>query len=247
MFAPLGQKKSVTQQVEFQLTEAIRAGKYLPGAKIPTENELCQMFDVSRTSVREAVKKMSALGIVDVKRGSGVYVQEISIKSASETLNMFFELSSNQDVILQTIDTRLLIEPMLAAEAAKNCNEEQLELLKMNMISMRNCDLLDKQREVELDNDFHRTLLSISDNKVLELLLSPIFNLMPKFKTIVYAKVTDGNILKDKEIMLNHHDNILQSIIEKDESKAYQAMQAHIIETQTNYAKTKNKLCTRQA
>jgi GntR family transcriptional repressor for pyruvate dehydrogenase complex len=57
MFTPLGQTKSITQQIEFELTKAIRTGKYLPGNKLPTENELCQIFNVSRTSVREAVKK----------------------------------------------------------------------------------------------------------------------------------------------------------------------------------------------
>ncbi|MFX0556191.1 FadR/GntR family transcriptional regulator [Maribacter sp. CXY002] len=238
MFTPLGQKKSLTQQVEFELTQAIRTGKYLPGNKIPTENELCQIFNVSRTSVREAVKKMSAKGIVDVKRGSGVYVQEISIKNASEVLNMFFELSSNKNVIFQTISTRLIVEPALAAQAAKCRNEEHLAILQNNMIQMRNCDLYDKEKETELDNDFHRTILSISNNSVLTLLLSPIFNLMPKFKSTIYVKPTEGNIQKDKEILLNHHEHIRQAIIQNDEQKAATAMREHILETQSNYVKS---------
>lgn len=241
MFTPLGQTKSITQQIEFELTKAIRTGKYLPGNKLPTENELCQIFNVSRTSVREAVKKMNAKGIVDVKRGSGVYVSEISIKNASENLNMFFELSSDEDVILQTINTRLILEPALAAQAAKFRTESQLIFLKDNMIAMYNCDLMNTKKETELDKDFHRALLSIANNKVLQLLLSPIFNLMPKFKSIVYAKPTDGNLQTHKKIMLNHHENILQAIIEQDEQKATEAMRTHIIETQTNYSKSIQK------
>lgn len=238
-FTPIGQNLSLTQQVEQELTQAIRTGKYLPGTKIPTENELCKMFNVSRTAIREAVKKMSAKGLVDVKRGSGVYVQEVSIKNASEVLNMFFELSTNEDVIIQTIDARLHLEPMLAAQAAKFRTEEHLNILQENMNLMQSCDLQDKERETELDNDFHRTILSISNNNVLTLLLSPIFNLMPKFKTIVYAKPTDGNIQKDKEIMLSHHNNILSAIIQKDEQGAIQAMRNHILETKNNYIKSK--------
>ncbi|MDO6602864.1 FadR/GntR family transcriptional regulator [Arenibacter palladensis] len=241
MFAPVGDRKTLTQQVEFELTEAIRAGKYLPGNKIPTENDLCKMFKVSRTAIREAVKKMSAKGIVEVKRGSGVYVSEMSIKNASEILNIFFELSTNEDVILQTINARLILEPAIAAQAAKYRNDQDVELLKKNMIAMRSCDLNDKKRETELDNDFHRTLLSITNNTVLDLLLSPIFNLMPKFKSIVYAKPTYGNILKDKEIMLEHHENILQAIISQNSDKASEAMKVHIIETQTNYSKSVQK------
>ena len=239
IFTPIGHNLSLTQQVERELTQAIRTGNYLPGSKLPTENELCKMFNVSRTAIREAVKKMSAKGLVHVKQGSGVYVQEVSIKNASEVLNMFFELSSNEDVISQTIDARLHLEPVLAAQAANIRTDQHLELLQHNMDSMRRCDLCDKEREAELDNDFHRTILSISNNSVLTLLLSPIFNLMPKFKAIVYAKPINGNIEKDKEIMLAHHDYILQAIIQRNEKEAMQAMQRHIMETKNNYTKSK--------
>ena len=238
MFTSIGSNKSITQQVEYELTEAIRNGKYLPGNKIPTENELCEIFNVSRTSIREAVKKMSARGIVDVKRGSGVYVSEMSIKNASEILNLFFELSSDKNIILQTINTRLILEPALASQAAIHRNNNHLDLLKNNMIEMRQCALDDKKREAELDNDFHRILLSIVNNKVLELLLNPMFNLIPKFKTAVYVKPIAGKLLKEKNIMLDYHENILQAIIQKDSDKANEAMRNHIIETQRNYTKS---------
>jgi GntR family transcriptional repressor for pyruvate dehydrogenase complex len=224
------------------LTEAIRAGRYLPGHKIPTEHELCEVFNVSRTSIREAVKKMSARGIVDVKRGSGVYVSEMSIKNTSEILNLFFELSTDEDIILQTINTRLILEPALASHAAIYRNQGHLELLKGNMIQMRKCPLEDNQIEADLDNDFHRILLSIVNNKVLELLLSPIFNLTPKLKTAVYVKPIAGKLLKKKHIMLDHHENILQAIIKQDSDKAIEAMRNHIIETQINYTKSIQKI-----
>lgn len=241
MFTPLRPNKSLTQRVEYELTEAIRAGKYLPGNKIPTEHELCEVFNVSRTSIREAVKKMSARGIVDVKRGSGVYVSEMSIKNTSEILNLFFELSTDKNIILQTINTRLILEPALASQAAIYRNHNHLELLRNNMIQMQKCALGDKIKETELDNDFHRTLLSIANNKVLELLLSPIFNLMPKFKTAVYVKPIEGKLLEEKNIMLHHHENIFQAIIEQDSDKAIEAMRNHILETQSNYTKSLQK------
>lgn len=238
MFTQLGIKKSLTQMIEYELTEAIRAGKYLPGSKLPTENELCELFVVSRTAVREAIKKMSARGIVQVKRGSGVYVSEISIKNASETLNLFFELSSDKNVILQTINTRLVLEPALVSQAAINRSDEQIELLVENIKMTKSCDLSDANKEAELDNDFHKTILSIADNQVLDLLLGPMFNLMPKFKTSVYAKSHEGELVNKKNIMLKHHENILDAIIKQDEQTASKAMYNHILETQNNYIKT---------
>ncbi|SDM87887.1 FadR/GntR family transcriptional regulator [Kriegella aquimaris] len=240
MFSKLGQRKSLTEQVEEELTAAIRAGKYLPGQKIPTESELCQIFNVSRTAVREAVKKMSARGIIKVRKGSGAYVSEVSVQNASEILNMFFELSSNEDLVLHTIDARQIIEPMLAARAAKSRTEHHIDLLRKNMKNMRSCALDDKKREAELDNDFHNTLLSITGNEVLELLLGPIFSLMPKFKTSVFAKPTSGNLLEAKNSMLEHHQNILEAIERKDAVTASEAMKNHLLETRANYVRSIN-------
>ncbi len=240
MFSKLGQRKSLTEQVEEELTAAIRAGKYLPGQKIPTESELCQIFNVSRTAVREAVKKMSARGIIKVRKGSGAYVSEVSVQNASEILNMFFELSSNEDLVLHTIDARQIIEPMLAARAAKSRTEHHIDLLRKNMKNMRSCALDDKKREAELDNDFHNTLLSITGNEVLELLLGPIFSLMPKFKTSVFAKPTSGNLLEAKNSMLEHHQNILEAIEQKDAVAASEAMKNHLLETRANYVRSIN-------
>lgn len=241
MFAPLGIKKSLTQMIEYELTEAIRAGKYLPGSKLPTENELCELFVVSRTAVREAIKKMSARGIVQVKRGSGVYVSEMSIKNASETLNLFFELSSDKNVIQQTINTRLILEPALASQAAINRTDVQIQSLVDNIKMTKSCDINDTDKEAELDNDFHKTILSIANNQVLDLLLNPIFHLMPKFKTGVYAKPQEGELVKKKQIMLTHHENILDAIIKQDEQMANKAMYNHILETQNNYTKSLKK------
>ncbi len=238
MFSQVGRKKSITQQVEEQLVEAIRNGTYLPQQKIPTESELCEMFDVSRTTIREAISKLSARGIVNVKRGSGVYVSEMSIQNASELLNIFFQLSSDEDIILQTINTRLLIEPMIAAQAALLRTEEHMEVLRMNMIDMGKCGLGDMKKETELDNYFHRTLLSITNNKILELLLSPIFNLMPRYREVVFAKHVGSDYQADKDIMLRHHQNILDAIEAQDEKSAAQCMSDHIRETLKNYNKS---------
>jgi DNA-binding FadR family transcriptional regulator len=242
MFQQIGSKKSLSQIIEEELTKAIKDGTYPPGDKLPTENELCGIFNVSRTAVREAIKRMSAKGLVSVKRGSGVFITEMSIKNTSEILNMFFELSVDSNVILNTIDARLLIEPMIAREAAKNRTEKHIKLLKSNMKKITECDLNNKKREAELDNDFHKVLLSITENNVLELLLGPIYNLMPKFKKSVFAKPTDGNLLEDKKIMLFHHNSILEAIESQDEEKATEAMKAHILETKSNYFKSQQTI-----
>lgn len=170
-----------------------------------------------------------------VKKGSGAFVSEVSVQNASEMLNMFFELSSDKDLMLQTIEARRILEPRIAAEAAIKRTEEDIQLLEKNMDAMRACPLEDKQFEAELDNDYHRILLSIADNKVLELLLSPVFSLMPKFKMNVFAKPASGNLEAEKAIMLQHHQEILEAVIRQDPYGAQEAMEKHLHDTRKNY------------
>ncbi|WP_298500380.1 GntR family transcriptional regulator [uncultured Algibacter sp.] len=88
-------RESLSTHVSSELTKVIKQGKYQPSEKIPTEHELCSIFKVIRTVVREAITGLNAKGIIDIRKGSDVYVSEISIKNASESLNLFFGLSSD--------------------------------------------------------------------------------------------------------------------------------------------------------
>lgn len=241
MFQQIGKKKPLSQQIVEEITLSIREGKYLPGQQIPTENALCEIFNVSRTAIREAIKILSARGIIEVKKGSGAFVTEVSVQNASEILNMFFELSSDSGLILQTIETRQLLEPQIAREAAEKRNEEHIKLLEKNMLAMQRCPLDKKKKEAELDNEFHRILLTITGNKVLGLLLSPVFNLMPKFKVNVFAKPAAGDLEAEKINMLQHHENILKAIKEKDPKAAEMAMRKHLNDTWDNYHKSLQK------
>ncbi|UCS91740.1 FadR family transcriptional regulator [Echinicola marina] len=235
MFQQIGKKKSLSQQVVDEITRSIRDGEYMPGQQIPTENTLCEIFNVSRTAIREAIKVLTARGMVEVRKGSGAFVTEVSVQNAAEILNMFFELSSDADLILQTIETRQLLEPQIAREAAEKREESHVRLLEKNMQSMQQCPLASKKKEADLDNEFHRILLNITGNKVLELLLSPVFSLMPKFKVNVFAKPEEGDLATEKNHMLQHHGNILKAIKEQDPDAAEMAMRDHLKDTWTNY------------
>ena len=237
MFEKIQDRKSLSQQIEEEISCAIRSGDFPPGRKLPTELEMCGIFNVSRTAVREAIKRLNARGVVEVRKGSGVYVTEISLKNASEVLNMFYELSSDKDLSLETIDARAAIEPALASYAAKMRTLEHIDVLRENIAETTKCPLRDKRAEAELDNQFHATILSISRNRVLGLMLSPLFSLIPKLKLDVYAKPLEGDLKKDKEILLEFHTGILEAIIDQDSSRAEWIMRQHLAETRTNYLK----------
>jgi GntR family transcriptional repressor for pyruvate dehydrogenase complex len=238
MFNPILKPESLSRHVEAELTRAIRQGKYRPSEKIPTENELCSIFNVSRTVIREAIRGLNARGIVQVKKGSGVYVSEMSIKNASETLNLFFGLSSDKDLMLNAIESRALIEPAIAAQSALVRSESHIRLLQKNIEGLDQCPLEDKVGEAELDSQFHGILLKSIDNPVLHLLMDPVFNLISTFKHDVFAKTITDNMAKEKEIMLQYHRGITSAIIKMDPVKAEMLMKEHLRVTLENYKKS---------
>ena len=243
MFTPIKKRESLSVHVGAELTKAIRQGKYQPSEKIPTEHELCSIFNVSRTVVREAITGLNAKGIVDIRKGSGVYVSEMSIKNASESLNLFFGLSSDQDLMLHAIETRAMMEPMIAAKSASIRKDEHIIMLQDNLQKLHKCPLEDKTKEAELDNQFHRILLDCLDNPVLKLLMNPIYNLMPQFKFDVFAKtkITKENMAQEKEKMLYYHQMIANAIIDEDVLNAENFMREHLKVTSKNYLKSIEK------
>ena len=241
MFEPIVKPKSLSGHVEAELTRAIRQGQYQPFQKIPTEHELCSIFNVSRTVIREAIRGLNSKGIIDVRKGSGVFVSEMSIQNVSETLNLFFGLSSDQDLMLHAIDCRAMIEPMIAAKSATARTDDHILRLQENMEKLQQCPLEDKIHEAELDNEFHRILLESIDNPVLHLLIDPIFNLMPKYKHDVFAKTITGNVAEEKEKVLYYHQKITDAILEKRAMKAENLMREHLKVTLENHVKSMEK------
>ena len=74
------QRISIKEIIASQIEEAILGKKYLPGSKLPSENELCKMFGVSRTSVREAIQILHGHGLVSIEKGKGIFVKNTFLR-----------------------------------------------------------------------------------------------------------------------------------------------------------------------
>ena len=92
IFQNIGSKLTLSQRIERTLEGAIREKKLLVGSKLPTEREMCESFGVSRTALREALRRLSARGLISIQKGSGMYVSEIKIDDAIKTLNLYYDL-----------------------------------------------------------------------------------------------------------------------------------------------------------
>ncbi len=222
---------SISIKIEHEIEKSIRSKTYDVGQKLPTENEYCNTFSVSRTVVREALKSLKARGLIEIKKGSGVYVAELSKKSALDPINLYFEMSEDKDLVKNTISTRQAFEPEIASLAAKNRTLEHLSKLEQNLQQLINCPINDVKQETEIDADFHSLISVAANNPVILLIMTPIHNLIAKHKSLIYGKNTSTSREEIRASVINFHSNIFQAIKDKDSQEAHYQMKEHLRRT----------------
>jgi GntR family transcriptional regulator, transcriptional repressor for pyruvate dehydrogenase complex len=216
IFTKIGTGLTLSQKIERKIEEAIRQKKLIPGTKLPSEKELCAQFAVSRTALREALRRLSARGLIDIRKGSGIYVTELTIEDAINSLHLFYDLRFNSDLILQIIEVRRLFEPEVARLAAGNRTENDIKTLQKNLSELERSNPDNTQLEVDLINRFHMNLAKATHNPIVLISLEPVYSLLPRMRNLIY-----GNIEGEKEYTLKYQKELLNSLKSKDSQKAY--------------------------
>ena len=216
IFGKIGSSQTLSQKIERKVEEAIRQKKLIQGAKLPSEKELCESFAVSRTALREALRRLSARGLIEIKKGSGMYVSEIKVEDAVKSLNLFYDLKFDTNLIQQIIEVRRIFEPEIAKLAAKNRKPEDLKTLFVNLRDLKACDHDNTQLEVDLINRFHMNLAKSTGNPIVIISMEPIYSLLPRMRNLIYA-----NIEGEKEYTVVLQTKILEAVEEQKEEDSY--------------------------
>lgn len=235
IFRNIGNKLTLSQRIERTLENAIREKKLVVGSKLPTEREMCESFGVSRTALREALRRLSARGLITIQKGSGMYVSEINIEDAIDTLNLYYDLKFDKNLISQIIEVRSIFEPEIARLAARNRTKNDLDQLSRNLKQFEECDPDNTQQEADLDNNFHLIISKASQNPIVQVSMEPIYSLLPRMRNYIY-----GNIDGEKKHTLKSHRDLLDAIRKKDGEKAQLIMKEHLDRTREIYNKHMN-------
>ncbi len=216
IFTKIGTGLTLSQKIERKIEEAIRQKKLIPGTKLPSEKELCAQFAVSRTALREALRRLSARGLIDIRKGSGIYVTELKIEDAINSLHLFYDLRFNSDLILQIIEVRRLFEPEVARLASRNRTENDIKTLQKNLTELDKSNPDNTQLEVDIINRFHMNLAKATHNPIVLISLEPVYSLLPRMRNLIY-----GNIEGEKEYTLKYQKELMNALKSKDSQKAY--------------------------
>lgn len=161
-------RQNLTHQLTYDLGTAIVKGVYPVGKGMPSEAELCVLHNVSRSSTREAVKMLSAKGLISSRPKQGIRVLPESSWNMFDTDVLTWILSSKPSLSLlkEFTQVRHAIEPQAAALAATNATFEQLEDIDKALTRMKEADIgLDDP--LEADIAFHTSILNASGNRFL--------------------------------------------------------------------------------
>ena len=206
--------KLLAEQVEDQIYHYILDTPIEPGAKLPNEFELGEKFGVGRSTIREAVKLLS---IVEVQRGSGTYVVTTT-KGLSDPLGLRSVKDKNQ-LALDLVNVRLLLEPGIAEMAAHNATDEDIERLR-RLCERVEAKIHDGDRYIEDDIAFHTCIAESSKNTVVEQLIPIIDTAVMMFVNITHKKLIDETIMT--------HRMIVEAIANHDPLGAKSAMVMHL-------------------
>lgn len=214
-------KVRLVDQVVAKIQEMISQEVYKPGEKLPVENELAEMFSVSRATIREAFVKLSMMDIVDIKQGDGTFVKKVSPESFMKPLLPMLILDNNN--LIDIYETRMAIEGKTAELAASNATDEDVkELREILSVMEYNYKQNDFKQYHENDYKFHLLVAKCSKNPILLKILEIIQDLL-KYSI---SAASDQVIFIERSIRL--HNLIVSAISEKKPQEAVEHMFSHV-------------------
>lgn len=214
---PKSKQISLVDLTADRIIKYIRENNLEPDDKLPTEQELVELFQVSRSTLREATKLLVSRNILSSIRGSGVFVSR-KRGVPTDPLGLLF-MMDEPSLILDIINTRMIFEPEIAALAAINATDEQKA--NIEAACKRVEDLINTNRPyIEEDIAFHHSIAVASANRVIE-------NIVPIIQSSLHQMVTfTGDTLKQETVQF--HRKIVDSIIAGDPMGARYAMICHL-------------------
>ncbi|WP_249219419.1 FadR/GntR family transcriptional regulator [Chitinophaga sp. HK235] len=202
-------RQSLAEEVAARLQELILTGKYTTGQQLPTEPELMQQFGVGRSSVREAVKCLANRGLVRVQQGVGTFV--ISQIGVGEPFSQRLQRADFEELN----EVRLLLEVKIAERAAIHRTNKDIEKMK-GFLKKRFTHATANELEacMQADINFHTAIAEASKNEIMLDLYKTVATHLKESFILRYGN-TDSFIESQ-----SLHDALLQSIVDKDPSKA---------------------------
>ena len=216
------EKKRAYEDIVQQVTALIAEGKLKRGDQLPSERELTEIFKVSRTTVREAIRTLESMKLLQCRQGTGTYVLASSEEDFIQPLAA--ALFNAKDDIRDIFYTRKIVEPHVAQLAAENATPQDIE--KMEKILRMQEECIERgENIIETDSAFHSIVAGAANNRVIERLSLALVDLLKQARKEYLAEDESNGRAKES---LAGHRRVLAAVKKGDSEEAKKAMSQHL-------------------
>lgn len=220
------QRKTLTSQVSDYVMGLIRTGAVKPGQQVPTETELTKTLGVSRTCVREAMKTLQSMGLVNIRQRVGATVLEPSSSNLLNTENFLraMQIQKMDDLL----EFRRIMEVGLASLAAEKAELRDVEAMRKALDNYR-AEMGAEPVDCNIDMSFHAALAAASKNPIAVM----VWQMLSKHLAQVLEQTSTLPHICDQT--LSDHEEIYAAVRNRDASRARKAMRSHLDNAERNW------------
>jgi GntR family transcriptional regulator, transcriptional repressor for pyruvate dehydrogenase complex len=212
-------RRSAAADAAEKIKELITSGAFAPGSQLPPERDLCLRLAVSRPTLREAIRSLGAMGVLQSRQGAGTYVTDLASITLAEPLRFMIGLNSRS--LVELADVRRLLESGAAELAARQIEDDELAELAA-IIETLHGPPLEVPEMRELDAQFHRVIHVAARNGLLLALLDGMSGLADRSRTIT------GRQPGLRETTLHAHERVYIALAAHDPIASRSAMLQHL-------------------
>ncbi len=209
----------IYEEIVRQVKQMISEGRLKSGDRLPPERDLSEKFVVSRTSVREALRALESLGLIEIRPGEGTFVREVSVEALIAPLALV--MTSQREAIHELFEARRLLEPALAALAASRATPEEIQEME-RILEAQAKEVAAGHTGFAQDAQFHAAIGAAAHNRAITRIAHAIMDLLTQSRE--ESLNTPGRPTRSHE----DHRRVLAAVAARDERLARQAMLDHI-------------------
>jgi len=224
MFKPI-KKAKVYEEIVAKIKDMVEKGRFKSGDQLPVERELAEVFRVSRSSVREALRSLESQGFIESRQGDGTYIARQPVESLVRPLASV--ILTEKDDQMELFEMRRMIEPDLAYLAAERATEEEIAMME-KVLTLQQEQIDRGEYETDVDRNFHYIMARAARNKALLRITDNIIDLLAESRE-QYLQV-EG---RPQKSILRHRE-VLEAIRARDPERAEKCMLEHLVDIETS-------------
>lgn len=220
MEARIDKRRPVYEEIREYIREMIRKGELREGDKLPAERKLSQKFLVSRNSVREAIRALAEMGIVESRHGDGTYVCNFS---QSDWVHLNRAVRDREKRLGEIFQFRRILEPQIAALAARHVTRKEIDRLKV-LVFEQERRIMEGEDDSDVDAEFHLTLARATKNTVIVDVIQTLDHVLNESRSASLQSE------ERRRASLRTHILIVDALEKHDPERAMDMMDLHLTE-----------------